>query len=122
MALAKHLTVLYGGVTAFAPRCHMVGIHLVKLPDAMVVIVVTNGAIRAIRHSFFLCLCGLLLIHLPHRGLVKDSNIKQFCVFAVAKHILKDATMIGHKVISHKFLNLCREFHMIIRLAVETLI
>ena len=86
MCLAQHLAVLDGSVTSFTPCCNVVGIHLVEFLYAITVIVMTNSAVRAVRQAFLLRLDGLLLIHLAHRILVKQSHVKQLGIFTTTKH------------------------------------
>ena len=62
MWLAEHLTVLNSGLTALAPCCHMVCVHVLQCPYLCLVGIVANGTIRTVALAFFLGFLRLLVI------------------------------------------------------------
>lgn len=73
MRLAQRLAIrLVGGATV-APSGHVVGVHLAHLVDALGVVIVTEGAQRAVRGA--LRLLGLPVVHALLGLLVEDPHV-----------------------------------------------
>ena len=74
--LAKQLAIFDGRVTAFAPCRHVVGIHFWQGPDFLVIGLMADCAMRAVRFVLGLRLLGLCRIDRLLGCFVKNSQLQ----------------------------------------------
>lgn len=76
VGFAEHLAVLGVGCAAFAPGCHVVGVHVGKFPEFGLVGVVTEGAEWTVRFAFLFGFGGLGCVDAFLGGVVEDAHIQ----------------------------------------------
>lgn len=96
--LAEHLAVVNIGSAALAPGGHMVGVHVLKVPDSGVIGIMTDSAEGAVGLSLLLRCCRLLRIDGFLRGLIEDADVQQFRVLTTVQDVLVDALLFLHIV------------------------
>lgn len=95
MRLAQHLTVFERSIAAATPRRHVIRVHLRQLPYPRGIFFMPERAHRTIRAPRSLRLRRLPSIRQPLCPRIKQSNLQQLRLRAVAQHVLEYPARIG---------------------------
>ena len=91
VCFAEHFAIFEGCISAFAPGCYVVGLHVLQCPNLCAVCAVPDGTMRAVGDTCLPRSFRLHSIDLAFCSLIEDALFQQFEVRTSTQDEFEDA-------------------------------